>query len=74
VEVLPENLKGQVIDSNLMFVVMREDSGTVIQIPNNMFFQKMFRVTGSGDLSFFEAARIQLTNPMILRLAARKIN
>jgi small-conductance mechanosensitive channel len=55
VEVLPENLKGQVADSNLMFVTVREDSGSLIQIPNNLFFQKMFRV-GGGDRSTFPAA------------------
>src|SRR5258708_6442798 len=52
VEVLPENLKGRVIDSNLMFVTVREDGGSVIRIPNNLFFQKMFRV-GSGDRTPF---------------------
>ena len=54
IEVLPENLMGRVIDSNLMFVVVREDSGAVIQIPNNLFFQKMFRVIGNGDKTLFE--------------------
>jgi small-conductance mechanosensitive channel len=54
IEVLPENLKGRVIDSNLMFVVVREDSGALIQIPNNLFFQKMFRVTGRSDPTLFE--------------------
>src|SRR5499427_10576482 len=54
IEVLPENLMGRVIDSNLMFVVVREDSGAVIQIPNNLFFQKMFRVIGNGNKTLFE--------------------
>src|SRR5262249_18280321 len=40
IEILPENLKGRVIDRNLMFVVVRESGGAVIQIPNNLFFQK----------------------------------
>jgi small-conductance mechanosensitive channel len=49
VELLPENLKGQVIDRNLMFTVLREEGGAAILIPNNLFFQKMFRVKrGSG--------------------------
>jgi small-conductance mechanosensitive channel len=47
VELLPENLKGRAVDRNLMFTVLREESGSVLQIPNNLFFQKMFRV-GSG--------------------------
>src|SRR5215831_3039571 len=54
IEILPENLRGRVIDSNLMFVVVREDGGAVIQIPNNLFFQKMFRVTGNGNKTLFE--------------------
>jgi len=44
VEVLPENLKGRVVERNLMFVVLREEAGSAIKVPNNLFFQKMFRV------------------------------
>jgi|SRR5215467_13699566 small-conductance mechanosensitive channel len=54
IEILPENLTGRVIDSNLMFVVIRETGGAVIQIPNNLFFQKMFRVIGNGNKTLFE--------------------
>jgi small-conductance mechanosensitive channel len=54
IEVLPENLKGRVIDGNLMFVVVRESSGCVIQIPNNLFFQRMFKVTGERNRYLFE--------------------
>jgi len=46
VELLPENLKGRVTDRNLLFTTLREDNGSVIQIPNNLFFQKIFRVSG----------------------------
>jgi small-conductance mechanosensitive channel len=54
VELLPENLKGRVIDRNLMFTVLRETEGTILQIPNNFFFQKAFRVTENGDRYLFE--------------------
>jgi small-conductance mechanosensitive channel len=47
VELLPENLKGRAVDRNLMFTALREDGGTVLQIPNNLFFQKIFRI-GDG--------------------------
>jgi small-conductance mechanosensitive channel len=47
VELLPENLKGRAVDRNLMFTVLREESGSLLQIPNNLFFQKIFRVGGS---------------------------
>lgn len=54
VELLPENLKGRVIDRNMMFTALREDSGSVLQVPNNLFFQKIFRVSGNGEPSYFE--------------------
>jgi len=47
VELLPENLKGRAVERNLMFTVLREEGGSVLQIPNNLFFQKIFRVSGS---------------------------
>jgi small-conductance mechanosensitive channel len=47
VEMLPENLKGRVIDRNLMFTTLYEESGSALQIPNNLFFQKIFRVSGN---------------------------
>ena len=49
VEILPENLKGRVVDRNLMFTTLREESGSVLQIPNNLFFQKLFRVIGQRE-------------------------
>jgi small-conductance mechanosensitive channel len=49
VELLPENLKGRVVDRNLMFTQLREDQGANIHVPNNLFFQKMFRVRQNAD-------------------------
>jgi small-conductance mechanosensitive channel len=54
IEMLPENFSGRVIDRNLMFVVIRDSSGAVIQIPNNLFFQKIFKVSGSANKTLFE--------------------
>ena len=54
VEILPENLKGRVIDRNLMFTVLRDEHGFVLQVPNNTFFQKMFRVADSRKKSLYE--------------------
>jgi small-conductance mechanosensitive channel len=54
VEILPENLKGRVIDRNLMFTVLRDEDGNLLQVPNNLFFQKMFRVSDPGKPSLFE--------------------
>jgi small-conductance mechanosensitive channel len=55
VELLPENLKGRAIDRNLMFTVLREGERTALLIPNNLFFQKMFRVTTASNSYLFEA-------------------
>ena len=63
IEILPENFKGRVIDINLMFVVVRENGGATIQIPNNLFFQKMFRVIGGGSKTLFEEYESH-TNPI----------
>ena len=51
VEVLPENLKGRVVGRNLMFTTLSEDGGSVIQIPNSLFFQKMFRVSDDAPVA-----------------------
>jgi len=55
VELLPEKLRGRLIDRNLMFTVLREEGGSVIQVPNNLFFQKIFRVFDGNERSLFEA-------------------
>jgi small-conductance mechanosensitive channel len=49
VEVLPESLKGRVTGRNLMFTALSEDSGATLHVPNNLFFQKMFRVSGNAS-------------------------
>ena len=51
-EIVPENLKGRVVDHNLMFTVLREEGGSLIKIPNNLFFQKMFRVRDGQQTPF----------------------
>ncbi len=55
VELLPENLKGRVIGRNTMFTAIREEGGSILQVPNNLFFQKVFRVSGDADPSFFKS-------------------
>ena len=55
VEVLPESLKGRAIERNLMFTVLREAEDRTLLVPNNLFFQKIFRVT-TPDIRYpFEA-------------------
>jgi len=54
VEMLPENLKGRVTDRSLMFTTLQEESGSTLQIPNNLFFQKLFRVSGEPASAWLE--------------------
>ena len=51
VELLPENFRGRVIGHNLMFTVLRMENGARLQVPNNLFFQKMFMVSQGEHLS-----------------------
>ena len=44
-----------IFNRNLMFVILREQSGNLIQIPNSLLFQKIFKVSGGEDRSLFEA-------------------
>jgi small-conductance mechanosensitive channel len=43
IEMLPDSLRGEVIDFNLLYTILRSEDGSTIQIPNNLFFQRMFR-------------------------------
>jgi small-conductance mechanosensitive channel len=54
VEIVPENLKGRVVDRNMMFTVLRDGSDRVLHVPNNLFFQKMFWVTDEKAQYLFE--------------------
>jgi len=54
VEIIPENVKGQVVDRNIMFTALRERPGTTLHVPNNLFFQKLFRVTEQDAQNSFE--------------------
>jgi len=62
VEILPENLKGRVIDRNMMFTVLRDENGNMLHLPNNLFFQKVFRVSDSGKPSLFESLENERTD------------
>src|ERR1051326_4134518 len=54
IEIIPENVKGQVVDRNMMFTALRERAGTTLHVPNNLFFQKLFRVTEQDAQNSFE--------------------
>ncbi|AOU98938.1 hypothetical protein BI364_14110 [Acidihalobacter yilgarnensis] len=43
IELLPDGLKGRAIDRNLMFTEIREEDGSTLMVPNNLFFQRVIR-------------------------------
>ncbi|WP_455380161.1 mechanosensitive ion channel family protein [Acidihalobacter prosperus] len=43
IELLPDGLKGRAIDRSLMFTEIREEDGSTLMIPNNLFFQRIIR-------------------------------
>ena len=59
VELLPENFKGRVIGRNLMFTIICEENGARLHVPNNLFFQKIFRVSQGEQLPRSQQAKDQ---------------
>jgi small-conductance mechanosensitive channel len=58
IDIPADGLGGVVVDLNLMFTTLRDDEGRMIQIPNNQFFQKVFRrKPGSGGTELIEQLR-----------------
>lgn len=43
IEILPDSIRGKVIDLTLLFTILHCEDGSTVQIPNNLFFQRMFR-------------------------------
>lgn len=49
------NVKGRVVDLNLIFTTLKTEDGDEIKIPNNLFFQKVIRKkTGDGKVTLAE--------------------
>lgn len=58
IELPVQNLKGTVVDFNLIFTILRGDRNDLIQIPNNTFFQAPIRRTpGDGTVNLNEQLR-----------------
>ncbi|MCE5394324.1 MAG: mechanosensitive ion channel [Acidithiobacillus sp.] len=45
VEFVPDEIKGRVIDRSLMFTTLRQEDGSLLIVPNNLFFQRITRRT-----------------------------
>lgn len=43
IELIPDGIKGRTVDRSLMFTVIREDDGSTLMVPNNLFFQRIIR-------------------------------
>lgn len=43
IEIAPENLKGKVVNFSLLFTTLKVAEGETIQVPNNLFFQRVIR-------------------------------
>jgi small-conductance mechanosensitive channel len=50
IELPADNLSGKAVDLNMLFTTLREEDGSLVQVPNNFFFQKAIRrrVTPQG--------------------------
>ncbi|MFN7139171.1 MAG: mechanosensitive ion channel family protein [Limisphaerales bacterium] len=47
-EIPTDNIKGRVVDLTLIFTTLRGAEGEHYQIPNNMFFQRIFKIKSGG--------------------------
>lgn len=55
IEIPADEVSGKVVDLTMMFTVLRTDKDEYVQIPNNQFFQKIFkRKQGSSPVSLEE--------------------
>ena len=51
-EIPADSISGKVVDLTLIFTTLRSSDGEYLQVPNNMFFQKIFkRRIGKGAIS-----------------------
>ena len=62
IELIPDNVKGKVVDLTLLYTSLRAEEGDLYQVPNNMFFQKIFlRREGSKQMDL--GAQLLKTKP-----------
>jgi len=45
VSITNEDMCGKVVDLNLFFTTLKAENGDIFQVPNNLFFQRVLRVT-----------------------------
>lgn len=58
VEIPGDAVAGRVVDITLIFTTLRSSAGEYVQVPNNMFFQKIFkRRAGAGAIELGQQLR-----------------
>ncbi|RRJ96639.1 mechanosensitive ion channel family protein [Opitutaceae bacterium TAV4] len=45
----PAGVRGKVVNLNFVYTTLRDEDGRLIQVPNNMFFQKIIKRRRAGD-------------------------
>jgi small-conductance mechanosensitive channel len=57
IEIPGDSWRGKVIDFNLIFTTLRDEEGAMLQVPNNLFFQKPIRrVVGKNTIPLDQQA------------------
>ncbi|MBE2212880.1 MAG: mechanosensitive ion channel [Opitutaceae bacterium] len=65
VEFAGEPVKGKVVDLNFLYTTLETDDGALLQIPNNMFFQKVVRRRpGAGEPTASLAEQLSRREPV----------
>lgn len=55
IDLVGEDVRGRVVDLNLVFTTLKTEEGDEVKIPNNLFFQKILRKKdGQGSISLAE--------------------
>ncbi|MFO7821061.1 MAG: mechanosensitive ion channel [Lentisphaeria bacterium] len=49
ITLLPEDISGTVKENKLMFVVLEDDSGDTLHVPNNLLIQKVIKRRGKNQ-------------------------
>lgn len=45
----PAGVRGKVVNLNFVYTTLRDEDGRLVQVPNNMFFQKIIKRRRAGD-------------------------
>lgn len=67
------NIQGDTVDINFVYTTLREENGSLVRIPNNMFFQNVVRIVpGSHPTALTEQLDRRMTDEELLRLGQER--